>query len=112
LNPRFKIMAESLLAKGYVIVAPDYEGLGTRGIHPYLHLKSAARSAIYAVKGFKQQQGDKFNDAWVSVGQSQGGHASLCTAEFARHDTNSRVPVAPASASRMGSLISTITSQA
>lgn len=112
LNPRFKIMAESLLAKGYVIVAPDYEGLGTRGIHPYLHLKSAAQSAIYAVKGFKQQQGDKFNGAWVSVGQSQGGHASLGTAEFAGNDPNYKAAVAAAPASSLGYIIGTVAPQA
>ena len=35
INPRFKILAENLLAAGYVIIAPDYEGLGTPGVHPY-----------------------------------------------------------------------------
>ena len=111
-NPRFKDMAESLLAKGYVIVAPDYEGLGTQGIHPYLHLESAAQSAIYAVKGFKQQQGNRFNGAWVSVGQSQGGHASLATAEFAGNDPNYKAAVAAAPASSLGYIIGTVAPQA
>lgn len=111
-NPRFKAMAESLLAKGYVIVAPDYEGLGTQGIHPYLHLESAAQSAIYAVKGFKQQQGNRFNGAWVSVGQSQGGHASLATAEFAGNDPNYKAAVAAAPASSLGYIIGTVAPQA
>src|SRR5690606_1885395 len=111
LNPRFKIMAESLLAKGYVIVAPDYEGLGTRGIHPYFHLKSAAQSALYAGEGFKQQQGDKFNGAWVSVGQSQGGHASLGTAELAGNDPNYKAAVAAAPASSLGYMIGTVAPQ-
>lgn len=111
-NPRFKAMAESLLAKGYVIVAPDYEGLGTQGIHPYLHLESAAQSTIYAVKGFKQQQGNRFNGAWVSVGQSQGGHASLATAEFAGNDPNYKAAVAAAPASSLGYIIGTVAPQA
>src|SRR5690606_27828756 len=67
LNSNFKVLARSLLTQGYVIVAPDYEGLGTQGIHPYLNLDSAAQSAVYAVKAFKQQQGSRFNGAWVSV---------------------------------------------
>lgn len=112
LNPRFKAMAESLLAKGYVIVAPDYEGLGTPGVHPYLHLNSAAQSAIYAVKGFKQQQGNRFNGAWVSVGQSQGGHASLGTAELAGNDPNYKAAIAAAPASSLGYIIKTVAPQA
>ena len=111
-NPRFKAMAESLLAKGYVIVAPDYEGLGVAGIHPYLNLKSAANSAIYAVDAFKQKESAKFNGAWVSVGQSQGGHASLGTAEFASADPNYKAAVAAAPASSLGYIIGTVAPQA
>ena len=37
------------LQNGYAVVAPDYEGLGTEGPHPYLHLASEGRSLIYAV---------------------------------------------------------------
>lgn len=111
-NPRFKAMAESLLDKGYVIVAPDYEGLGTQGIHPYLHLTSAANSAIYAVKAFAEQQGSKFNGQWVSVGQSQGGHASLATAELASKDKNYKAAIAAAPASSLGYIIGTVAPQA
>ena len=85
-NPRFKNMAESLLAQGYIIIAPDYEGLGTPGIHPYLNLSSAAKSAIQAVKAYKEHYGTQVNGAWMSVGQSQGGHGVLGTAEFSNND--------------------------
>lgn len=112
LNNNFRGLASSLLAQGYVIVAPDYEGLGTRGIHPYLNLKSAAQSAIYAVRAFKEQQGNRFNGAWVSVGQSQGGHASLATAQFADEDSNYKAAVAAAPASSLGYIISEVAPQA
>lgn len=112
LNNNFRGLASSLLAKGYVIVAPDYEGLGTRGIHPYLNLKSAAQSAIYAVRAFKEQQGNRFNGAWISVGQSQGGHASLATAQFADEDPNYKAAVAAAPASSLGYIISEVAPQA
>lgn len=112
LNNNFRGLASSLLAKGYVIVAPDYEGLGTRGIHPYLNLKSAAQSAIYAVRAFNEQQGNRFNGAWVSVGQSQGGHASLATAQFADEDPNYKAAVAAAPASSLGYIISEVVPQA
>lgn len=112
LNNNFRGLASSLLAQGYVIVAPDYEGLGTRGVHPYLNLKSAAQSAIYAVRAFKEQQGNRFNGAWVSVGQSQGGHASLATAQFADEDPNYKAAVAAAPASSLGYIISEVAPQA
>ncbi|MFX5869843.1 alpha/beta hydrolase, partial [Acinetobacter baumannii] len=39
-----KDLISKLLAAGYVVVAPDYEGLGTQGIHPFLNIKSEAYS--------------------------------------------------------------------
>ncbi|MEG0344703.1 MAG: lipase family protein [Acinetobacter sp.] len=111
-NPRFKNMAESLLAEGYVIVAPDYEGLGTAGIHPYLNLKSEANSAIHAVKAYKDHYGSQINGQWMSVGQSQGGHASLGTAELSNSDSNFKGAVAGAPASSLGYIISVVAPQA
>lgn len=105
LNPRFEILANSLLAAGYVIVAPDYEGLGTRGVHPYLNLSSAAESALFAVKATKEHYGTQLNGAWMSIGQSQGGHASLGTAEFANADSSYKGAVAGAPASSLGEII-------
>ena len=101
LGPRFKDpLAKSLLAAGYVIVAPDYEGMGTRGIHPYLHLESEAQSAISAVVA-AQSQYKQLNKAWMSIGQSQGGQASLGTAQFANADVNYKGAVAGAPASSL-----------
>ena len=45
------------MAAGYVIIAPDYEGLGTPGVHPYLNLSSEAKSALAAVKAAKEHYG-------------------------------------------------------
>lgn len=105
LNPRFSILAKSLLDAGYVIVAPDYEGLGVPGIHPYLHLKSAAQSARYAVKAYKERYAGQVEGSWMSVGQSQGGHASLATAEYAAPDRSYLGAVAAAPASSLGYII-------
>lgn len=105
IHPRFKILADTLLAAGYVIVAPDYEGLGTAGVHPYLNLSSAANSAITAVKAAKEHYGTQLNAQWMSIGQSQGGHASLGTAEFANTDSNYKGAVAAAPASSLGEII-------
>lgn len=111
-KPGFKAMAQSLLKEGYVVVAPDYEGLGTPGMHPYLNLKSEANSAIYAVKAYKDHYGSQINGQWMSVGQSQGGHASLGTAELSNSDTNYRGAVAGAPASSLGYIISVVAPQA
>lgn len=105
IHPRFKILANTLMAAGYVIVAPDYEGLGTKGVHPYLNLSSAANSALTAVKAAKEHYGKQLNGQWMSIGQSQGGHASLGTAEFANTDTNYKGAVAAAPASSLGTII-------
>ena len=112
INPRFKILADTLLAAGYVVIAPDYEGLGTRGMHPYLNLGSEAKSAIAAVKAAKDHYGSQLNSSWMSIGQSQGGHASLGTAEFANNDSNYKGAVATAPASSLGDIISKIAPQA
>lgn len=105
INPRFKILADTLLAAGYVIVAPDYEGLGTKGIHPYLNLASEAKSALAAVKAVKDHYGTQLNGDWMSVGQSQGGQASIGTAEYANTDITYKGAVAGAPASSLGTII-------
>lgn len=86
LNDNFRILANELLAKGYVIVAPDYEGLGAPGVHPYLNLASEAKSTLSAIKAINEQYSQQLNGAWVSIGQSQGGQASLAAAEYANND--------------------------
>ncbi|MXG06404.1 alpha/beta hydrolase, partial [Escherichia coli] len=105
LNPRFRILAETLLAAGYVVVAPDYEGLGTAGIHPYLNLASEAKSAISAMQAVKDRYGTQLNGAWMSVGQSQCGQASIGTAEYANADVSYKGAVAGAPASSLGKII-------
>ncbi|ALU27679.1 alpha/beta hydrolase family protein [Myroides odoratimimus] len=105
LGENFKVTAKALLAQGYVIVAPDYEGLGTPGIHPYLHLKSEALSATYAIKAVKDKYTNDFNGDWMSAGQSQGGQASLGIAELANSDTTYKGAVAGAPASSLGKII-------
>lgn len=112
LNDNFKVAAEALLAQGYVIIAPDYEGLGTPGIHPYLHLESEARAAIYAVNSIKDHAPEEFQGDWMVVGQSQGGQASLGTAEYANHDPHFKGAVAGAPASNLRMIIQDVAPKA
>lgn len=111
-HERFEILAKSLLAAGYVIVAPDYEGLGTPGIHPYLNLDSAANSALYAVKAVQEKYKNELSTSWMSIGQSQGGHASLGIAEHANQNPNFKGAVATAPASSLGYIITQVAPQA
>lgn len=107
-NERFEILANSLLQEGYVIVAPDYEGLGTAGLHPYLNLGSAANSAIYAVQAAHEKYKTDLNNAWMSIGQSQGGHASLGIAEYSNTNPDYKGAVATAPASSLGYIITQV----
>ena len=95
-------MIDSFVKEGYVVVAPDYEGLGEPGgqeMHPYLHLKSAAYSITDAVVATKSWLGNKVSNKWAVAGVSQGGHAALGAAEYAARanmDYKGAVALAPA----------------
>jgi acetyl esterase/lipase len=67
---------------GYVIVAPDYNGLGTPGLMSYLNSVSTAHNVVdaaVAVHGLPQLNGD-LNKKWAIIGQSQGGAAAVNSA--------------------------------
>ena len=99
-------LLQKLLAAGYVVVAPDYEGLGEpsgKESHPFLNLKSEAYSitdAVVATRNYLDKQGKKTARQWVTVGHSQGGHAALGAAQYASRaqlDYKGTVAIAPAS---------------
>lgn len=112
ISDRVKPMAQQLLELGYVVIAVDYEGLGTDGMHPYLHVESEANAAIYAVKAFKEGYGNKVNGAWMAAGQSQGGQSAIGTAEYANADENFKGAVAGAPASNLGFIITQVAPKA
>ncbi len=62
---------------GHVVVATDYEGLGTPGDHPYLVGPSAGRSVLDAVRAAQQLPGADAGDRVGLAGYSQGGHGAL-----------------------------------
>jgi dienelactone hydrolase len=72
---------DALLADGNIVVAPDYEGLGTRGVHPYLVGASEGRSVLDAIRAARSV-GDAHGRSTV-YGWSQGGHAALFAARMA-----------------------------
>lgn len=103
MNDYIKGMISKLLAAGYVVVAPDYEGLGEptgTELHPFLNLKSEAYSITDAVVATHNWLGNKVSKKWLTVGHSQGGQAALGAAQYADRanlDYKGTVAVAPAS---------------
>ncbi len=74
---------EDMLARGYVVVATDYEGLGLPGVHAYLVGVSEARSVLDSVRAARSLAGAHATDRFAVWGHSQGGHAGLFSAELA-----------------------------
>ncbi|HVK23263.1 MAG TPA: alpha/beta fold hydrolase [Actinokineospora sp.] len=70
------------LRAGYAVVATDYPGLGTPGIHPYLIPESAARSVIDSVRAARHLT-PALSRNWLAAGHSQGGQSAMATAEIA-----------------------------
>lgn len=103
LNMYIKGMIDQLLAAGYVVVAPDYEGLGEPSeneAHPFLNLQSAAFSITDAVVAARNYLGNQAAKQWMTVGHSQGGHAALGAAQYASRaqlDYKGTIAIAPAS---------------
>src|SRR5262249_18009538 len=65
-----------LISQGYVVVATDYEGLGTPGTHPYLVGESEARGALDIARAAHQIRETAANDTTFVWGQSQGGQGA------------------------------------
>jgi len=70
--------------KGYVVVAPDYPGLGSAGVHPYLVGQDTGRSVLDAVRAARSIPDAAAGNRFAVWGESQGGHASLWTGQIAR----------------------------
>ncbi len=71
------------LDEGFVVVATDYEGLGTPGPHPYLAGFSEGRGVLDIVRSAQQIPGVSADGPVVISGHSQGGHAALFAAQLA-----------------------------
>jgi hypothetical protein len=67
----------AMLARGYVVAATDYPGLGTPEVHPYLVGISEGRAVLDSVRAAQQVPGASAGQAFAIWGHSQGGHAGL-----------------------------------
>ena len=73
----------NMISQGYIVVATDYPGLGTDGIHPYLIGESEARSVLDSVRAARELPNTGASNRFAVWGHSQGGHAALYTGEVA-----------------------------
>lgn len=67
---------------GYAVAMPDYEGLGSPGVHPYTDARTAGLNMIDAVRALRHTFPDVSN-RWAAVGGSQGGGAAWAADEQA-----------------------------
>lgn len=75
---------DSLTDQGYVVVATDYVGLGTRDAHPYLVGVSAAHAVLDSVRAAQNLHDTQAGHRFAVWGHSQGGHAALFTGIHAK----------------------------
>ncbi|MGN2438988.1 lipase family protein [Pseudomonas syringae] len=69
------------LGRGYAIVATDYEGLGTPGLHPFGLSSPLAYSVLDSIRAV-QTADFKLSSRVVVFGQSQGGRAAFAAAVY------------------------------
>ena len=62
---------------GWVVVATDYQGLGTDGMHPYLVGASEAHGTIDIVRAARNMNETGASSNYFVFGHSQGGQAAL-----------------------------------
>jgi alpha-beta hydrolase superfamily lysophospholipase len=73
----------ALVKAKFVVVVPDYQGLGLDTMyHPYLDSTTAGYNVIDAVKATRRLVPDA-SDRWVAIGLSQGGQATWAANELA-----------------------------
>lgn len=65
---------------GYVVVAPDYIGLASPTMHPFLVGTDTAQAVLDAVRAARAIPGAAAGSRFAVWGESQGGHAALWTA--------------------------------
>lgn len=83
---------------GYVVVAPDYIGLASPTMHPFLVGTDTANAVLDGVRAAREIPGAAAGSSFAVWGESQGGHAALWTAISARNYAPDLTLVATAAA--------------
>jgi alpha-beta hydrolase superfamily lysophospholipase len=68
--------------EGYAVAIADFQGLGSKGVHPYTDAKTAGLNMIDVVRAMRHTF-DNVSDRWAAIGGSQGGGASWAADEQA-----------------------------
>ena len=76
----FSSIVVGFASKGYAVALPDYQGLGSPGVHPYTDARTAGLNMIDAVRALRHTFSD-VSDRWAAVGGSQGGAAAWAADE-------------------------------
>jgi alpha-beta hydrolase superfamily lysophospholipase len=80
-NPTGNIAwVNDMLAKGWVVTATDYAGLGTPGNEGYLVGDDEARDVLNSVRAVRNLPAAQAGPNFAVWGHSQGGHSALFTA--------------------------------
>lgn len=66
-----------LLAAGYVVTAPDYQGLGSAGPHPILVGPASAHTVLDSVRAARAVPGSRASTRYALWGESEGGFSVL-----------------------------------
>lgn len=74
---------ETFIARGDIVTATDYPGLGTGGPHPYLVGISEGRAILDSVRAAQQVPGAMASRRFAVWGHSQGGQGGLFAGEIA-----------------------------
>ncbi|MBF6467554.1 hypothetical protein IU427_20535 [Nocardia beijingensis] len=78
-SERNKTYFDQVLHHGYAVLAPDYQGLGTRGQFSYYNANVEGMSIVDAVAAMRATP-IPLSHKWVVVGQSEGAHAAMSAA--------------------------------
>lgn len=73
----------AFLSTGYVVAAPDYQGLGSPGPHPFLVGKASARNILDSVRAARAMPQARASSRFGLWGESQGGFSALWAAKSA-----------------------------
>lgn len=83
LNPRSARDQQYLntwLSLGFAVVAPDYAGLGSPGLHHYLNARAEAWSVLDSISA--SLKSFPLSNKIIIVGQSQGAHAAFAASGY------------------------------
>ena len=83
--PNETILGYLMGSPGYVVLMPDYVGLGSSELmHPYVHAQSEADAGIYMMEALEVlgvELGFTTSEQVFISGYSQGGHAAMAMAQ-------------------------------